>query len=57
MDVNSVRAVSTLLALLSFVGVVIWAYSSKNKERFEDDAMLPFADEVVEPPPAGESLR
>jgi cytochrome c oxidase cbb3-type subunit 4 len=57
MDVNSVRAVFTLLALLSFLGVIFWAYSSKNKERFEEDAMLPFADEEVEPPPAGESLR
>ncbi len=57
MDVNTVRAVFTLLALLAFVAVVIWAYSSKNKERFEKDALLPFADEGVETPPPRETSR
>ncbi len=57
MDVNTVRAVFTLLALLAFVGVVVWAYSSKNKKRFEEDALLPFADEGVEMPPVGEQSR
>lgn len=57
MDVNTVRAVFTLLALLAFVAVAVWAYSSKNKARFEEDALLPFADDEVETPPVGEQSR
>ncbi|MBW2712958.1 MAG: cbb3-type cytochrome c oxidase subunit 3 [Deltaproteobacteria bacterium] len=57
MDVNTVRAIFTLLALLAFVAVVVWAYSSKNKARFEQDALLPFADEGADTPPAGEQSR
>jgi cbb3-type cytochrome oxidase subunit 3 len=26
------------------VGIAIWAYSPRNKARFEDDASLPFQD-------------
>ncbi len=57
MDVNTVRAIFTVLALLAFVGVVVWAYSSKNKDRFEQDALLPFAEDGVDTPPAGEQPR
>lgn len=39
------QAIATVLTTVAFLGVVIWAYSSKNKKRFEEAANLPFADE------------
>ncbi len=57
MDINVFRGVSTLLALLAFLGVVWWAYSGKNKERFEEDALLPFADDVSEGPTSGDGMK
>jgi len=45
MDINDFRGLITLVTMIAFGGVCWWAYSSRNRSRFEDDAMLPFADE------------
>ena len=45
MDINDFRGLITLVTMIAFGGVCWWAYSSRNRGRFEDDAMLPFADE------------
>ncbi len=45
MDINDLRSVVTVVSLLTFLGVVWWAYGVKsNKQRFEQAANLPFAD-------------
>jgi cytochrome c oxidase cbb3-type subunit 4 len=31
--------------MVTFIGIVIWAYSSRRAQDFEEAAMLPFADE------------
>jgi cbb3-type cytochrome oxidase subunit 3 len=33
-----------LLIIVAFVGVVVWAFGSKRKKRFEKDAKIPFED-------------
>ncbi|HMV04418.1 MAG TPA: cbb3-type cytochrome c oxidase subunit 3 [Accumulibacter sp.] len=49
MDINDLRSVVTVVSLLTFLGVVWWAYGVKaNKKRFEEAAMLPFADEAAD---------
>lgn len=40
-----IRGLGTLLVFVAFVGVVIWAYSSKRKSSFDEAANLPFSDE------------
>jgi cytochrome c oxidase cbb3-type subunit 4 len=45
MDVNTLRGLATLLALIAFIAICVWAYNSKRKQRFDNDAQLPFADE------------
>jgi len=45
MDINDVRGLGTIFALFSFLCIVAWAYSSRRKDRFEDDGMIPFMDE------------
>jgi cytochrome c oxidase cbb3-type subunit 4 len=46
MDINDLRSATTVISLLTFLGIVWWAYGVKgNKQRFEEAANLPFADE------------
>ena len=45
MDINDVRGLGTIFALFSFLCIVAWAYSTRHKDRFEDDGMIPFMDE------------
>lgn len=50
MDINDLRALSTVLMFLAFVGILIWAFSGR-RDRFEDAANLPFADDDDQPSP------
>ncbi|MET4580171.1 cbb3-type cytochrome oxidase subunit 3 [Ottowia thiooxydans] len=42
MDINTLRSMVTVTALVVFLGIVWWAWSGKNKERFDEAANLPF---------------
>lgn len=37
-----------LWLMIFFIGIVVWAYRPKNKERFKDDAMIPLRDDENE---------
>jgi len=39
----------TLLALLAFIGVCVWAYSRKRKADFDEAAQLPLDEEDKKP--------
>ena len=45
MDINDLRSIVTLLLFVAFIGIVAWAWSRRNKKRFDEAARLPFADE------------
>ena len=45
MDINTLRSIITVVAFTLFIGIVLWAYSSRNKAAFEQAAMLPFDEE------------
>jgi len=49
MDINDLRALATVFTTVAFVTVCIWAYSGKNKKRFDEAANIPFADEPTAP--------
>ncbi len=40
-----IRGIGTAVVFIAFIGVVLWAYSSKRKSSFDEAANLPFADE------------
>lgn len=42
MDITTLRIVFTLLSFACFVGIGVWAFSSRNRERFDEAARLPF---------------
>ena len=45
MEINDIRAWHTVILLISFLGIVIWAYSKRRKSDFDEAANLPFADQ------------
>lgn len=45
MDINDLRTLITTISFLVFAGIVFWAWSSRQKARFEEAAQLPFAGE------------
>lgn len=45
MEIGTLRGLGTILVFVAFIGVVLWAYSSKRKKSFDEAANLPFADE------------
>ena len=42
MDINLLRSIVTVVAFVVFIGIVFWARSRRNKERFDEAARLPF---------------
>lgn len=48
MDITSLRSIITVLSLVVFIGIVWWAFSRRNKKRFEQDAMLPFEGDELD---------
>jgi cytochrome c oxidase cbb3-type subunit 4 len=40
-DINTGRSIVTVLGLITFIGLMIWAFSSKNSAAFEEAANLP----------------
>jgi cytochrome c oxidase cbb3-type subunit 4 len=45
MNIGILQGIGTILAMAAFVGVCVWAWSSKNKQRFDEAAQLPFMDD------------
>ena len=45
MDINDLRSIMTVISLVTFLGIVWWAYSRKNRSRFDEAANLPFAED------------
>lgn len=45
MDINVLRSIITVLALLSFVGICVWAYSKGARKGFDEAALLPFTED------------
>ncbi len=58
MDINDLRSLITLISMMTFLGIVWWAYGVKaNKKRFEEAANLPFDEEEIDRVELGLSSR
>ena len=50
MDINDLRVIITVATFVTFIGIVLWAYSGKRKAAFDEAAQLPFdGDDKQEP--------
>ncbi|MBI5462808.1 MAG: cbb3-type cytochrome c oxidase subunit 3 [Gammaproteobacteria bacterium] len=45
MDLTTLRSIFTVLVFATFIGVWIWAWSSKRKQAFDEAANLPFIED------------
>lgn len=52
-DLNTLRAAVTVLAFACFIGIFLWAWSGRNRARFDEAERLPFADDTRPAPDAG----
>lgn len=44
MNWGVLHSIATVAAFIAFIGIAWWAYSPKNKKRFEEDAQLALDD-------------
>lgn len=44
-QIADMRSAVTIISMLTFIGIVLWAYSARRKNDFDEAAMLPFADD------------
>lgn len=42
MDINLLRGIITAISLIAFIALVWWAWSGRQRKRFEEASMLPF---------------
>lgn len=42
MDINTLRAIVTVLTFAIFLGIIWWAMSARNQANFDEAAKLPF---------------
>jgi len=43
-DIGTVRGLVTLALMLAFIGLVVWAWSSRRKAHFDEMAQVPLQD-------------
>lgn len=47
MNWGVLHSIATVAAFIAFIGIAWWAYSPKNKKRFEEDAQLALDDKTL----------
>ena len=60
MTLEDIRIAVTVISFLAFLGLLAWAWSARNRARFDEAAHLPFAHDGNGPavaPPLPESER
>jgi cytochrome c oxidase cbb3-type subunit IV len=45
MSFTFIQSIWTIVIMVTFLGIVAWAFSSKRKAAFDEAARLPFDDE------------
>ena len=45
MDINDFRGILTAVIFFAFMGIWVWAWSSRRKQDFEESAALPLEED------------
>lgn len=48
MDPVTFQPIYTVIVFITFIAIVIWAWSSKRKKSFDEAANIPLEDDVEE---------
>lgn len=46
MDLPTLRGIFTLILMIAFVAIVLWAWSGKRRKDFDEAARLPLEDKA-----------
>ena len=46
MDINDFRGILTAIIFFAFIGICVWAWSSKRKKDFDASAALPLEEDT-----------
>ncbi len=46
MDYGTIHSVWTVLMVITFIGIVVWAWSGKQRKTFEEAARMPLEDDI-----------
>ena len=46
MEITDIRSAVTVVSFVAFLSIVVWAWSRRNKDDFEEAGRLPFDDEA-----------
>lgn len=57
MTLGTLSGLGTLVLLLAFIGLCIWAWSPRQRRRWDDAARLPFLDDKGTPAPEARHER
>ena len=52
MGIGTFRGIVTAVLMALFIGLVVWAYSSRRRADFDAAARMPLDDDL-DPPPGG----
>ena len=47
MSLTLFNSIWTIVVMITFLGIVFWAYSGKRKASFDEAARLPFDDDKI----------
>ena len=47
MDYIDILSVWTIVVLVLFIGIVLWAWSGKRKQSFDEAANIPFDEDEI----------
>jgi cytochrome c oxidase cbb3-type subunit 4 len=45
MDTSLIQSVWTIVVMVLFIGIVLWAWSGKRKQHFDEAANIPFDED------------
>jgi cytochrome c oxidase cbb3-type subunit 4 len=45
MNFGLLLGIWTIIVMIIFLGIVVWAWSKKRKKEFDDAAMIPFRED------------
>jgi len=53
MGYSLIQSIWTIVVLVLFIGIVLWAWSSKRKQHFDEAANIPFEEDMTPGDEAG----
>lgn len=57
MDINEARSVVTVLGLVCFIAITLWAFSGRARKGFDEAALLPFSEDDLPAPKGGRQTK